>query len=284
MNRYSLVVVSLTGTLGVLALFPQSARGHTGDDCMAICTNGLSNTVSDPVCTNLSDADGWDTGCRSFCETFCGDEPSIHRCSCDKNIIADECMSAVPAGTNVDTCNMTRDAGEPDGSCWTGDLAGGIAWYTFTADDSIMRLRTDVKCDGTDSEFAVYPSCAEANPGSEIACSEDDAGTCSDWLGDICVPTTSGTDYVVTLTQWTTGACGNYALDVSTGGSVCGDGIIACDGSEDCDDPDMGDCEHGCRDCACMPPPVPMLPAAGLVGLGVLLITGGALVFSRRRK
>ncbi len=160
----------------------------------------------------------------------------------------DTCATAVAPGTNVDTCAMARDAGEPDGSCWTGDLAGGIAWYTFTATDALTRVRTDVECDGTDSEFAVYNSCADL---TEIACSEDDADTCSDWLGDICVPTTSGSDYVVTLSQWTTGACGNYALDVSTGGSVCGDGIIACDSSEDCDGPDMGDCELGCRDCKC---------------------------------
>ena len=76
----------------------------------------------------------------------------------------------------------------------------------------------------------------------------------------------------------------SFVLSVSAGGGTCGDGVIACDGSEDCDDPDMGACMYGCRDCTCLPPPVPMLPAAGLVGLGVLLVTGGALVFGRRRK
>ncbi len=196
----------------------------------------------------------------------------------------DECSTAVADGSNVDTCTMTTNASDPDGSCWTGDPGAQSAWWTFTATSALTRVQSDVKCDGTDSSFAVFNSCADL---TEIGCSEDDsAGGCSPWLGDICVPTTSGTDYVVQLQSWTTGACGNYAIDTSPGGEVCGDGIIACDGSEDCDGsvgvPDP--CEHGCRDCVCMPPPVPMLPAAGLVGLGVLLVSGGALVFGRRRK
>jgi hypothetical protein len=191
----------------------------------------------------------------------------------------DECGSAVAPQTEVDNCNMTGNASDVWGDCWGGD--GTLtAWWTFTATDTAHRIRTDVKSTATDSHFVVLEDdCVTPVPGG---CSEDEAPP---WNGDICVTgLTVDAVYMVELASYTDGACGPYVVSVEPAGLVCGDGVIACDGSEDCDDPDMGACEHGCRDCACLPPPVPMLPAAGLVGLGVLLVTGGALVFGRRRK
>lgn len=207
----------------------------------------------------------------------------------------DTCDTAVAPGTQVDLCLGTAgltDIGADGGygDCWGGS---GVydAWWTFTATDTLMRVRTDLNSKFTDTHFMVYADgCATQTP---VGCSEDEVA--AGWFGDICVPTTNGATYHVQLgTYWDDAYyCPYYtypydplfiyAVDVSAGGSQCGDGIIACDGSEQCDPPD-DPCEWGCRDCACLPPPVPMLPAAGLVGLGVLLVTGGALVFGRRRK
>jgi len=210
----------------------------------------------------------------------------------------DTCDTAVAPGGLVNLCTSTVGLTDLEGDGGYDDCWGGYgqrdAWYVFTATDSLMRLRTDLNSVETDTHFMVYgDGCATQTP---IGCSEDEVP--AGWYGDICVPTTSGMDYHVQLGTYAVdhdgyGASYNWCnyytslsfqLDVFAGGATCGDGIIACDGSEDCDDPDMGACMYGCRDCACLPPPVPMLPAAGLVGLGVLLVTGGALVFGRRRK
>lgn len=60
---------------------------------------------------------------------------------------------------------------------------------------------------------------------------------------------------------------------------VCGNGII--EKGEQCDG-DAGTCPGKCVDCQCVGD-VPTLPHWGLVGLGLLLAAGGAVVFIRRR-
>ena len=213
----------------------------------------------------------------------------------------DTCDTAVAPGGPVNLCAMSVGLTDLEGDggydiCW-GGYGQRDAWYVFTATDTLMRLRTDLNSVETDTHFMTYSGgCAAMAEIDPAGCSEDEVS--AGWYGDICVPTNVGEDYHVQLGTYavdhdTYGPSYNWCnyyttmtfqLDVSAGGATCGDGIIACDGSEDCDDPDMGDCMYGCRDCACLPPPVPMLPAAGLVGLGVLLVSGGALVFGRRRK
>jgi hypothetical protein len=211
----------------------------------------------------------------------------------------DTCDTAVAPGGLVNLCEQSVGLTDLAGNggydvCW-GGYGLRDAWYVFTATDALMRLRTDLNSIETDTHFMVYgDGCAVQ---TDVGCSEDEVT--AGWYGDICVPTTVDAEYHVQLGTYAVDHDGygpsynwcnyytslSFQLDVFAGGSVCGDQIIACDGSEDCEDGfDDGDCEFGCRDCACLPPPVPMLPAAGLVGLGVLLVTGGALVFGRRRK
>lgn len=210
----------------------------------------------------------------------------------------DTCGTAVAPGGTVNLCTdctVGLTDTEGDGGydeCW-GGYGQRDAWYTFTATEALMRLRTDLNSVETDTHFEVYDGgCGAMN---EIACSEDEVST--GWYGDICVPTTSGTAYHVQLGTYAVDHdaygpsynwCNYYTsltfqLDVFPGGSVCGDNIIACDGSEECDGTDDWACPGMCSGCMC-PASAPALPIWGIVGLGVLLAGGGATAVARRRK
>jgi hypothetical protein len=217
----------------------------------------------------------------------------------------DTCDTAVAPGGVVNLCNMSVGLTDPEGDggydiCW-GGYGQRDAWYTFTATDTQARLRTDLNSIETDTHFQVYTGdCAALVEVDPVGCSEDEVA--SGWYGDICVPTTPSAVYYVQLGTYTVDHDGygpsynwcnyytslSFQLDVGDkfndkSGEVCGDGVI----NSPCEECEVdGDCppSHIClADCKCLSV-VPMLPTAGLVGLGVLLVAGGALVFGRRRK
>jgi hypothetical protein len=80
---------------------------------------------------------------------------------------------------------------------------------------------------------------------------------------------------------------GPYVVDVEMpdgSGRVCGDNEVnvyteECDGSDNAACPGC-DCDVDCL-CLC---PSPALPVWGVIGLGVLLVGGGATAVARRRK
>lgn len=232
----------------------------------------------------------------------------------------DECANAVDPGNKVDITTMTANPSDPRGTCWTGD-GDKSAWWKFEAPGTKARVRTDAFSDpGADSSFAVYSGTCDDLPGSltQVGCSEDEG---LGYLGDIClIGLTPGTYYVL-LVPWTNAVGGSYVVDITVGDEDCGNGMLdnpceICDGlaispcsngtvsvcnaececpepvcgndvaepGEPCDGDDPGECEWGCRDCTCLPPPVPMLPTWVLVGLGLVILTGGAVVFGRRRE
>ena len=193
-------------------------------------------------------------------------------------ISLDPCLDGTPTG--------------PLFSCTGGD---GVldAWGSFVATATTMRLRTDLKSTGTDSDFIVYSgTCGNL---TEIACSEDECyfdpicnNTSGPWVGNICVSglVVDDTYYVQMGTYGDYCPNGPYVLDYGTG-TVCGDGWLACSGNEECDGKDDVMCPRGCEagnSCFCRRrKPTPMLPSWGLAGLGLLLLAGGAMVFGRRR-
>jgi len=63
----------------------------------------------------------------------------------------------------------------------------------------------------------------------------------------------------------------------------CGDAYVNEAAGEECDG-DLGSCDLGCNsDCTCVrPTEIPMLPSWGLLGVGLLLLAGGTVVFRRR--
>ena len=66
---------------------------------------------------------------------------------------------------------------------------------------------------------------------------------------------------------------------------VCGDGVVNRT-VEVCDGMDAGECPAGCRaNCTCRPPGFkgPTLPEWALIGLGVVLAVGGAIIVARRQ-
>lgn len=73
-------------------------------------------------------------------------------------------------------------------------------------------------------------------------------------------------------------ACGFGELD----GGICGNNIV--DGDEACDGPDDDACPGQCRaDCTCPKPPIPTVSEWGVVILSLLMLTGIAIKFGRRR-
>ncbi len=62
---------------------------------------------------------------------------------------------------------------------------------------------------------------------------------------------------------------------------VCGDGIQI--GAEECDGDDASACAIACTAaCTCIVVTVPALPPIGLIGLAIILLAGGALIFAWR--
>ena len=196
-----------------------------------------------------------------------------------KQIILDPCLDTVPTG--------------PLGSCTGGDGVLDV-WGSFVAQDTELRIRTDVKSVGTDSDFIVYSG--DCDNLVEIGCSEDDCygeTHCNNsppglWLGNICVGglTIGETYYIQMGTFGDYCPNGPYHVEIMTT-EVCGDGALSCSGSEQCDGKDDVGCERGCESgdtCLCLGRlSAPMLPSWGLAGLGLLLLAGGAMVFGRRR-
>lgn len=166
----------------------------------------------------------------------------------------DDCATAVTApwntflsggtlGVNLDPCADATPTYVAMSGCSNG---GGTKdqWAKFVAMEGSARLRTDIGSVGTDSTFNVKSG---ACPGSNIACSADEV--VPPYLGDITVGgLTIGNTYHVQMGTWADGCPnGPYQLTVQ--------GV----------------------------PPLPTLPEWGLLGLGVLLLGGGAVVFGRLR-
>ena len=134
------------------------------------------------------------------------------------------------------------------GAYCTGGGSTGDMWATFVATSTEVRVRTDIGSVGTDSNFLVYfvdqTNICDDTLWSPWWCSEDEA----EFNGDVTVEgLTVGDTYLVQIATWGDFCLGDYLLTV-----------------ED-------------------PPPVPTLPEWGLLGLGVLLLGGGAVVFGRLR-
>ena len=192
-------------------------------------------------------------------------------------IAGDDCATATDIATDLDPCADTTPTG-PLGQCTSG---GGLndVWWSFVAGDATARIRTDIASAGTDSDYVVYDACG----GSVIGCSEDEAA----YLGDISVKgLTNGNTYYIRLGGWAD-ACGPFHATVTMpddSGRVCGDGLVNV-GNEECDGGDVGNCASGeCNaNCTCVPQ-TPALPVWGLIGLGVLLVGGGAAAVRRRNK
>ena len=219
----------------------------------------------------------------------------------------DTCATAVAPKTPMNLCNMSVGLTDPTGFggypyCW-GGYGQRDAWTAFVATDTQARIQTDLNSVETDTHFMVYEGdCVTPVP---IGCSEDEIS--AGWYGDICVDgLTPGNTYYVQVGTYAVDHdsygpsynwCNYYtsltfAVDVTTKGEapktgqICGDGVVNSP-CEECDSWGVqGDCEKGfiCgEDCKCFSG-IPMLPAWGLVGLGLLLAAGGATVFGRRRK
>jgi len=175
---------------------------------------------------------------------------------CSVSAIAqDDCATAVPVPGGVNPCDDTNPTG-PLGNCTSGGSLNDM-WLTFVATTTSARVRTDLSSLGTDSDYLVYGSSDCNNLGAPIGCSEDEVGP---YLGNICVGgLTPGNTYIVRLGAWGsefqsggtyTFSCGTYNVDIDTTGAVCGDGTLACDGSEACDDGNLanGDgCDSNCQ-------------------------------------
>jgi hypothetical protein len=193
-------------------------------------------------------------------------------------IAGDDCTSATDVATDLDPCADGTPNG-PLGQCTSGDGLFDV-WWKFTAGDATARVRTDLGSAGTDSDYVVYEgTCASLTP---IGCSEDEAA----YLGDISVKgLTNGDTYYIRLGGWSD-SCGPFHATVTMpddSGRVCGDGTVNVS-NEECDG-DGAACDSGecAADCTCVPP-TPALPVWGLIGLGVLLLGGGATALRRRRK
>ena len=215
-------------------------------------------------------------------------------------VAQDTCATPLAPGIPVNLCvDCTVGLTDPAGDGGYDDCWGGYGqrdgWYSFVATDVAHRLRTDVNSVETDTHFEVYSDCA----GTQIACSEDEVP--AGWYGDICVPTTVGETYYVQLGTYAVDHdaygpsynwCNYYTsltfvLDVEAApGIECGDNVLSCLGDEECDGTaGLFNCQSGecAADCTCVAP-TPALPPLGLVGLGALLLGGGAVVFARKRK
>lgn len=174
----------------------------------------------------------------------------------------DDCATRVTAVQNgggvliPDPCNDTSPTAYVSGTGVYGTGAyctgGGSTkdmWAEFVATSSDVRIRTDIGSVGTDSNFLVYRINNQADVCDEAGwspwwCSEDEVG----YLGDVVVSgLTPGDSVLVQIGTWADLCLGDYTLTV-----------------ED-------------------PPPLPTLPEWGLLGLGVLLLGGGAVVFGRLR-
>lgn len=147
----------------------------------------------------------------------------------------DDCATAIPAPGPVTPCTDSNPTG-PLGGCTSG---GGLfdAWVTFVATSTAHRVRTDVASTGTDSDYRVYSGTCGSLVQVAGGCSEDEVG----YLGDICVTGLNpGDTYYIQVGAWGDGAFGScggdYALTIQTAGEICGDGILSCTGSEECDD------------------------------------------------
>ena len=195
-----------------------------------------------------------------------------------------------PSNTPVDTC--VGGPANPRGSCWSGDPDQPALWYKFdNPADQQVRITTSHSAEAYDSSFAVYSACPEGGKPlitDEVGCSEDEATKgVSPYNGDICLDLLAG-QYWVQVSDWG-GSCGPYQLDIVMGkhnekiGQYCGDGVV----NSPCEECEVNtDCGLGyaCdEECKCYSA-IPMLPPWGLVGLGLLLLAGGATVFGRRRK
>lgn len=206
-------------------------------------------------------------------------------------VAQDDCTSAVDVSNDLDPCTDSTPTG-PLGSCTGG---GGVqdVWLTFTATATTALIRTDLGSTGTDSDFIVYSgTCGDL---TEIACSEDECytkpagcpgGTAVYWLGHISLKGLVVDDtYYIQLGSYAD-SCGPFHFTVTMpddSGRFCGDNEVNVN-TEECDGSDNlaclgGDCDV---DCLCLPPS-PALPVWGLIGLGVLLMGGGATAVARRR-
>lgn len=194
-------------------------------------------------------------------------------------VAQNDCATAIDVATDLDPCTDTNPTG-PLLSCTSG---GGLndVWWSFTATAATARIRTDLGSTGTDSDYIVYSgTCAGL---TEIGCSEDEV----DYVGDISVKgLTNGVTYYIQLGGWGD-SCGPFHATLAMpddSGRFCGDNVVNV-GGEECDGTAVLACGSGECDANCLcVPQTPALPAWGLIGLGVLLLGGGATAVARRRK
>lgn len=178
--------------------------------------------------------------------------PAFGQEDCESAVVAvqDGAGAAIPDPCTDTTPTAYVSAG---GVYGTGAYCSGGGstkdmWAKFVVTGTEARLRTDLGSVGTDSNFLVYfvgqaDICDEAN-WSPWWCSEDEVG----YNGDITIGGLNvGDTMLIQVGTWADLCLGDYLLTV-----------------ED-------------------PPPVPTLPEWGLLGLGVLLLGGGAVVFGRLR-
>ncbi len=177
----------------------------------------------------------------------------------------DDCATAVAPGTPVTPHLDTTPTWA--GSCNSGTSPASLdSWVSFVASDTTMRVRTDIGSSGTDSEFYVSSSSDNTCGGvlTEIACSNDDCfnganfcpgGFCdhaSPWMGNQCISgLTIGDTYYVQVATYGDFPNGSYVVTTEDSGNTCGDGLLACDGSEQCEDDSH--CINGqvCNGCVC---------------------------------
>jgi hypothetical protein len=201
------------------------------NDCGELICVGGNDDVSD---TNLQSTVEW---CTSLGQTYyvlvggfsgaCGnleltiDDGSVCTtpppCGAPVN---DECEDriAIPANgsATVNNCLASDGADDPPVSCAATDGFGSV-FFEFTADDTSMRVRTDLNSVAGDADIVIL-AVDQGDPCDEtlwveVACSEDDgigvnADVCAEGL-------TPGDIYIIMLVSRNEASCGTYTVDIS---------------------------------------------------------------------
>lgn len=220
------------------------------------------------------------------------------------------CFTPPPPPANDDCANaiVANDGSNPVSTLFaTTDGPGGFLPATGCASFGFDNVDNDVwfiytpTCTGTldidlcggsgfgpdgvfyDSRVAVYDGTTCPTDQSTLnACNDDGAG-CPAFSSafDNEVLVTAGSAVLIRVGGFSSGDSGSGTMGIFCQVQTCGDGLAV--GTEECDGADADACAAGCDNaCACLVVTVPALPPVGLIGLAVILLTGGALIFAWR--
>lgn len=212
----------------------------------------------------------------------------------------DDCVNAAVAvdGSNPVDTNFATTDGPGSFSTASGcnnygfDDVDNDIWYIYTP-TCTGTLEIDL-CGGSgfgpdgvfyDSRVAVYDgTTCPTDQSTLIACNDDGPGcpSFSSALGNANnVFVNAGSDVLIRVGGFSSSDSGTGTMGIFCQTETCGDGLRS--GNEECDGADASACAAGCTpSCACLLVTVPALPPIGLIGLAIILLTGGALIFAWR--